>query len=44
MFMLKELNQMEREMCGYLEWNLNVMGEEVIEFEAAFEQSIAPRP
>jgi hypothetical protein len=35
MFVLKELNQMEREMCGYLEWNLNVMGEEVIEFEAS---------
>lgn len=25
---------MEREMCGYLEWNLNVGGEEVLEFEA----------
>ena len=24
---------MEREMCGYLEWNLNVGGEEVISFE-----------
>lgn len=22
MFSLKEMNQMEREMCGYLEWNL----------------------
>jgi hypothetical protein len=22
MFELKEMNQMEREMCGYLEWNL----------------------
>jgi hypothetical protein len=22
MFTLKEMNQMEREMCGYLEWNL----------------------
>jgi hypothetical protein len=22
MFALKEMNQMEREMCGYLEWNL----------------------
>ncbi len=22
MFNLKEVNQMEREMCGYLEWNL----------------------
>jgi len=26
---------MEREMCGYLEWNLNVQGEEVLAFEAA---------
>lgn len=33
MFALKEINQMEREMCGYLEWNLNVMGEEVVELE-----------
>ena len=33
MFALKEINQMEREMCGYLEWNLNVGGEEVISFE-----------
>jgi len=24
MFQLKEINQMEREMCGYLEWQLNV--------------------
>ncbi|RSH89737.1 hypothetical protein EHS25_001723 [Saitozyma podzolica] len=35
MFALKELNQMEREMCGYLEWNLNILGEEIIEFEAS---------
>ncbi|KAK4687348.1 hypothetical protein P7C73_g2763, partial [Tremellales sp. Uapishka_1] len=34
MFALKEINQMEREMCGYLEWNLNVSGEEVLDFEA----------
>jgi hypothetical protein len=25
---------MERELCAYLEWNLNVQGEEVVEFEA----------
>lgn len=24
MFQLKEINQMEREMCGYLEWQLNI--------------------
>ncbi|EJT51279.1 hypothetical protein A1Q1_07522 [Trichosporon asahii var. asahii CBS 2479] len=34
MFSLKEINQMEREMCTYLEWKLNVTGEEVAEFEA----------
>ena len=34
MFALKEINQMEREMCGYLEWNLNVQGEEIAEFES----------
>jgi hypothetical protein len=33
MFALKEINQMEREMCGYLEWNLNVSGEEAADFE-----------
>jgi hypothetical protein len=51
MFVLKELNQMEREMCGYLEWNLNVLSEEVIEFEASLRAEYsteapveAPRP
>ncbi|KAI9639767.1 uncharacterized protein MKK02DRAFT_40092 [Dioszegia hungarica] len=34
MFALKEINQMEREMCGYLEWNLNVAGPEVLDFES----------
>lgn len=34
MFSLKEINQMEREMCGYLDFALNVSGEEVAEFEA----------
>jgi hypothetical protein len=34
MFALQEINQMERELCAYLEWNLNVQGEEVVEFEA----------
>lgn len=24
MFQLREINQMEREMCGYLEWHLNI--------------------
>lgn len=34
MFSLKEMNQMEREMCGYLEWNLNASTSEVDAFEA----------
>jgi hypothetical protein len=43
MFALKEINQMEREMCGYLEWNLNV-GPEVAEFEARVRAEHGPRP
>ncbi|KAG8945467.1 hypothetical protein FRC04_000752 [Tulasnella sp. 424] len=34
MFSLREINQMEREMCSYLEWVLNVKPEELAEFEA----------
>jgi hypothetical protein len=34
MFSLKEINQMEREMCGYLEWQLNFEPVELAEFEA----------
>jgi len=34
MFSLREINQMEREMCSYLEWILNVKPEELAEFEA----------
>lgn len=33
MFALKEMNQMEREMCGYLDWQLNASAEEVEDFE-----------
>ncbi|RSH95795.1 hypothetical protein EHS25_000887 [Saitozyma podzolica] len=33
MFALRELNQMEREMCVFLEWDLTILGEEVFEFE-----------
>ncbi|KAG8909740.1 hypothetical protein FRC01_006750, partial [Tulasnella sp. 417] len=33
MFSLREINQMEREMCSYLEWVLNVKPEELAEFE-----------
>ena len=34
MFSLREINQMEREMCSYLKWVLNVKPEELSEFEA----------
>ncbi|WOO85629.1 PHO85 cyclin-2 [Vanrija pseudolonga] len=43
MFALKEINQMEREMCGYLEWNLNVAGDELAEFEARTRAEHGPR-
>lgn len=42
MFALKEINQMEREMCGYLEWNLNVGGDEVLDFEARIRAEHGP--
>ena len=34
---------MEREMCGYLEWNLNVAGDEVVEFEDKVRSEHSPR-
>jgi hypothetical protein len=34
---------MEREMCGYLEWNLNVGGEEVVNFEQSVRAEFGPR-
>lgn len=34
MFALREINQMEREMCSYLEWQLNVEPKMLSEFEA----------
>lgn len=43
MFALKEINQMEREMCGYLEWNLNVGGDEVLDFEARVRAEHGPK-
>lgn len=33
MFALREINQMEREMCSYLEWQLNVEPTQLREFE-----------
>ena len=43
MFALKEINQMEREMCGYLEWNLNVAGDEVADFEKRVRAEFGPK-
>ncbi|WWC94186.1 hypothetical protein V866_001026 [Kwoniella sp. B9012] len=43
MFALKEINQMEREMCGYLEWNLNVAGDEIANFEAKIRSEHGPK-
>lgn len=34
MFPLREINQMDREMCSYLDWVLNVKPEELAQFEA----------
>lgn len=34
MFALREINQMEREMCSYLEWQLNIEPNALREFEA----------
>jgi hypothetical protein len=34
MFGLKEINQMERELCCHLQWNLSVQGDELSEFLA----------
>lgn len=33
MFALREINQMEREMCSYLEWQLNVEPQQLRDFE-----------
>ncbi|OWZ62514.1 hypothetical protein AYX14_05372 [Cryptococcus neoformans] len=43
MFALKEINQMEREMCGYLEWNLNFGEREMLEFEMDLRALHGPR-
>lgn len=34
MFGVKEINQMEREMCALLQWNLNIQGHELSDFSA----------
>jgi len=42
MFSLKEINQMEREMCGYLEWLLNIDPSELKAFELAVREHYGP--
>ncbi|KAI5981972.1 hypothetical protein EDD15DRAFT_2405847, partial [Pisolithus albus] len=41
MFQLREINQMEREMCQYLEWELNVDPSTLSEFEAMVRKDFA---
>lgn len=47
MFSLREINQMEREMCGYLEWVLNVQHLELEQFtekvQLEFGSGVAPK-
>ncbi|KAJ4482204.1 hypothetical protein J3R30DRAFT_3699623 [Lentinula aciculospora] len=42
MFTVREVNQMEREMCGYLDWELTVEGEILSPFQARITQDFAP--
>ncbi|EJT96746.1 hypothetical protein DACRYDRAFT_25558 [Dacryopinax primogenitus] len=42
MFSLKEINQMEREMCGYLEWILNIDPAELKAFTDAVKEQYGP--
>src|SRR5882762_11152189 len=41
MFALREINQMEREMCSYLEWQLNVDPSTLRDFEAQVRRDFA---
>lgn len=41
MFSLREVNQMEREMCGYLDWEINVDNEILTNFENALRQDFS---
>ncbi|WVO22212.1 uncharacterized protein IAS62_003542 [Cryptococcus decagattii] len=43
MFTLKEINQMEREMCGYLEWHLNFGDREMLDFETDLRSVHGPK-
>ncbi|KAF8484103.1 hypothetical protein JB92DRAFT_1629761 [Gautieria morchelliformis] len=42
MFSLREINQMEREMCGYLDWILNIPPKDLVEFDARVRKEYAP--
>ncbi|KZO90343.1 hypothetical protein CALVIDRAFT_395293 [Calocera viscosa TUFC12733] len=42
MFSLKEINQMEREMCGYLEWMLKIEPAELKAFTDAVKEQYGP--
>ena len=42
MFALREINQMEREMCSYLEWQLNVDPTTLRDFESRVRHDFAP--
>ncbi|THH16171.1 hypothetical protein EW146_g4417, partial [Bondarzewia mesenterica] len=41
MFALREINQMEREMCSYVEWQLNVEPQVLRDFEAKVRRNFA---
>lgn len=41
MFSLREVNQMEREMCGYLDWEITVDNEILTRFEDALQRDFA---
>jgi hypothetical protein len=41
MFQLREVNQMEREMCQYLDWELNVEPSTLLEFENMVREDFA---
>jgi len=41
MFTLREINQMEREMCNYLEWELSVDNSILVNFEASLRQDFS---
>ncbi|KAF7324794.1 Alternative cyclin Pcl12 [Mycena kentingensis (nom. inval.)] len=42
MFSLREINQMEREMCGYLDWELTVDNSILINFQSMLQRDFSP--